>query len=206
MKPLCNQRGVTYLGVLAAIVLMGISMTVVGKQWTVVMKRDKEAELLFRGNRIKAAIEWYVADYQVRKGTRPNQYPLRLEQLVEGPKRYLPVVYKDPVTGQDFDLIKVGVEIQGVKSRSKEQPLDQVRFKQAGQYREVLFLAEKPGAQTGCVPTPNALNPLLSTTCPPGGAPASGPPATQSGPTGPVEPALRSSLLLSRTIVVKIMI
>ncbi|TLY43344.1 MAG: hypothetical protein E6K61_02180, partial [Nitrospirae bacterium] len=79
--------------VMFAIVLMGISMTVVSKQWTVVMKRDKEAELLFRGNRIKAAIEAYAADYQVRKASRPNVYPLKLEQLTEKPKRYLPVVY-----------------------------------------------------------------------------------------------------------------
>ncbi len=176
-----NQRGVTYLGVMAAIVLMGISMTVVGKQWTVVVKRDKEAELLFRGNRIKAAIEWYVADYQVRKGTRPNQYPLRLTQLVEGPKRYLPVVYKDPITGQDFDLIKVGPEVQGVKSRSMETPLDQVRFKQAGRYSEILFVAEKPDVKNNCVPIVNAINPLLSTTCPPGGGQPGGAPAAQSG-------------------------
>jgi len=190
VNALFNQRGVTYLGVMVVIVLMGISMTVVGKQWTVVVKRDKEAELLFRGNRIKAAIEWYVADYQVRKGTRPNQYPLRLTQLVEGPKRYLPVVYKDPITGQDFDLIKIGAEIQGVKSRSAEAPMDQVRFKQAGQYRDILFIAEKPGANNGCVPVTNPINPLVSTTCPQAGAAPTGAPAAQSA-SG--DPALRSS-------------
>ncbi len=69
---LSNQRGVTYLMVMAAIVLMGVAMTVVGQQWSIMVKRDKEAELLFRGNRIKAALEAYAADYQVRKATRPN--------------------------------------------------------------------------------------------------------------------------------------
>lgn len=181
-----NQRGITYLGVMAAIVLMGISMTVVGKQWTVVMKRDKEAELAFRGYRVKEAIERYATDYQVRKGTRPNQYPLRLEQLVEGPKRYLPVVYKDPMTGQDFDLIKVGAEIRGVKSRSPDVPLDQVRFKQASRYSEIQFLAQLPGTP-GCTPVINPISPLLSTTCPqPGGtsnALESQPHASQSTPS-----------------------
>jgi type II secretory pathway pseudopilin PulG len=171
-----NQRGVTYVMVMAAIVLMGISMTVVGKQWSVVIKRDKEAELAFRGNRIKTAIEWYAADYQVRKGTRPNQYPLRLEQLAEGPKRYLPVIYKDPITGQDFDLIKIGSEIRGVKSRSSDIPMDQKRFKQAGRYSEIVFLAENPMAPP-CVPTLNPINPLISTNCPSTGKLPTAPPS-----------------------------
>ena len=142
-----NQRGVTYIMVMFAIVLMGISMTVVSKQWTVVMKRDKEAELLFRGNRIKTAIEAYAADYQVRKASRPNVYPLKLEQLTEKPKRYLPVVYKDPITGQDFELIKVGAEIRGVKSRSKDKPFDMVHFKNADTYDQIAFLVQAPASQ-----------------------------------------------------------
>lgn len=156
-----SQRGVTYLMVMAAIVLMGVAMTVVGQQWSVVVKRDREAELQFRGTRIKTAIEAYAADYQVRKATRPNIYPLRLEQLTEkNPKRYLQVVYKDPITGQDFELIKVGAEIQGVKSRSQEHPLNQVQFKNAVSYNAVVFQAASPGAQPGA-PILNPLNPLL---------------------------------------------
>src|SRR5438093_2963866 len=147
-----NQRGVTYIMVMFAIVLMGISMTVVSKQWTVVMKRDKEAELLFRGNRIKAAIEAYAADYQVRKASRPNVYPLKLEQLTEKPKRYLPVVYKDPITGQDFELIKVGAEIRGVKSRSKDKPLDMVHFKNADTYDQIAFQVQAAATQPPVVP------------------------------------------------------
>lgn len=158
-----DQRGVTYLMVMAAIVLMGVAMTVVGQQWTVVVKRDREAELQFRGTRIKTAIEAYAADYEVMKTRRANRYPLNLEQLTQkNPKRYLPVVYKDPITGQDFDLIKVGAEIQGIKSRSQERPLNQVQFKNAASYNAVLFQATSPGAQLGG-PTPilNPLNPLL---------------------------------------------
>ena len=157
-----NERGVTYLMVMAAIVLMGVSMTVVGKQWSVTVKRDKEAELQFRGTRIKNAIEAYAADYQVRKATRPNIYPLMLEQLTQkNPKRYLPVVYKDPITGRDFELIKVGTEIQGVKSRSRERPLNQVQFNNAASYNAVVFRAASPGAQLAGASTLNPLNPLL---------------------------------------------
>ena len=106
-----SERGVTYLAAMMAVVIIGVALTVIGKQWSLVKKRDQEQELLFRGNRIRAAIEAYAADYQVQRALRPNMYPLRLQQLTEGPKRYLPVAYKDPMTGQDFELIKVNGQI-----------------------------------------------------------------------------------------------
>jgi type II secretory pathway pseudopilin PulG len=152
-----------------SIVVMGVALTAVGKQWKVVVQRDHEEELLFRGNRIKTAIQLYAADYEVMKATRANRYPLSLEQLTQKPKRYLPKVYKDPITGKDFELIKVGAEIRGVKSRSKETPLDQVRFKKATAYNQIAFQVDSQAA-AGCVPTPNPLNPLLSAPCPPTGA------------------------------------
>lgn len=177
---LVNQHGVTYLMVMAAIVLMGISATVVGKQWTVTVKRDKEAELLFRANRIKTAIARYAADYEVMKATRSNRYPLSLEQLTQKPKRYLPLAYKDPITGQDFELIKVGAEIRGVKSRSKEKPLDQVKFNNAATYNQVAFQVEaQAGACAGGQNPINPLNPLTQIPCPPAGsAPPVTPPAS----------------------------
>lgn len=145
---LADQRGVTYMMVMAAIVLMGISLSVVGKLWTVEMKRDREAELLFRGERIKLAIKAYAADFEVKKGTRTTRYPTSLEQLSKPPRQFLQIPYKDPITGKDFELIKVGAEIQGVRSQSKERPLDQVRFKGAKTYSAVLFSAVEtaPGA------------------------------------------------------------
>jgi type II secretory pathway pseudopilin PulG len=178
-----NQRGVTYLMVMAAIVLMGVAMTVVGQQWSVVVKRDKEAELQFRGIRIKNAIEAYAADYQVRKATRPNIYPLKLEQLTEKPKRYLQVAYKDPITGDDFELIKAGAEIRGVKSRSKDKPLNTVTFKDAATYSAIRFEAKPPSAAPCApgIPSVNPLNPLGSVPCPQPGAilsPASPPPSS----------------------------
>jgi type II secretory pathway pseudopilin PulG len=176
-----DQRGVTYLMVMAAIVLMGVAMTVVGQQWSIVVKRDKEAELRFRGTRIQMAIESYAADYQVRKATRPNIYPLTLEQLTEKPKRYLQMAYKDPITGDDFDLIKAGAEIHGVRSRSTDKPLDRVNFKDAATYSAIRFEA-KPPASGPCMPgaQANPLNPLGSVACPPSSQPSSAPPPPPS--------------------------
>ncbi len=157
-----NQRGVTYLMVMMVVVLMGISLTVIGQLWSVVMARDREAELLFRGTRLKQAIEAYAADYEVRKGTRSNQYPSRLDQLTAGPKRYVPTIYPDPLTGQEFETVLVNGEIRGVKSRSTDVPFDKVRFKDASSYRDIAFLAIPPSAVgQSCAPQPNSTNPPL---------------------------------------------
>ena len=156
-----DQRGFTYLMVMFFVVMIGISLMAVGQQWSVIMKRDREAELLFRGNRIKDAIERFVADYEVQKGTRPNRYPLKLEDLTKKPKRYLPVVYKDPMTGEDFELIKIGAEIRGIRSTSKEVPFDQVHFEGAKTYHDVRF--EAAADSTDCTPSP--VNPLLPAHC-----------------------------------------
>lgn len=164
MKPHClvtDQRGITYLMAMLAIVLIGVSLTMVGQQWSVIVKRDREAELWFCGNRVKEAIERFVADYEVQKATRPNRYPFDLKELTKRtPKRYLQVVYKAPMTDQDFELIKNKEgQIQGVRSSSKYTPFNAVQFKGAATYHAVRFEAvggPAPAAAGGC-----AVNPLL---------------------------------------------
>lgn len=146
-----------YVIMMFIVVMIGISLMIIGQQWSVTMKRDREAELWFRGNRIKEAIERFVADYEVMKSVRPHRYPRTLEELTKRPKRYLPVVYTDPVTGEAFELVKVGDDIRGVRSRSREKPFDQIRFKGANTYHEVRFEA----AQTTANCQPNPTNPLL---------------------------------------------
>ena len=189
--PFTNQDGVTYLFMMILVVVMSISLLGVTQQWSVIMKRDREAELLFRGTRIKDAIERYVADYEVQKATRPNRWPLSLEQLTKkSPKRYLQTVYTDPITGKDFDLIKVGDELHGVRSTSTEVPYDQVNFKNVKTYQAIRF--ESTGGGTNCQPNP--LNPLVQQNCAPSG-PSSSPTPDPSSPepfspepTAPVSP------------------
>ena len=85
------------------------------------------------------------------------------------------MVYKDPITGQDFDLIRVGGQIVGVKSTSKGKPFNQVDFKNAMSYDQIAFQVVAPKAQP-CLPGVsqiNPLNPLGSVPCPkPGASPA----------------------------------
>jgi hypothetical protein len=184
-KPVTNQAGVTYLFAMMLVVFMSISLMGVTQQWSVIMKRDREAELLFRGTRIKESIERFVADYEVQKATRPNRWPRTLEELTKkSPKRYLQAVYTDPITGGDFDLIKVGEELHGVRSTSTDVPYDQVHFKNAKTYQAIRF--ESTGAGTNCQPNP--LNPLAPQNCAPSGTAPPSPEGSSPEPSKPLSP------------------
>lgn len=176
--PLSNEGGMTYLFVMMLVVFMSISLMGVTEQWSVIMKRDREAELLFRGNRIKEAIDRYVADYEVQKATRPNQWPRTLNDLIKkSPRRYLQMAYLDPITGKEFKLIKVGMELHGVQSSSTDAPLNQVDFKGAKTYQAIRF--ESTGAGSNCQLNP--LNPNAPANC---GAPRGLVPSGGSLPSG----------------------
>jgi type II secretory pathway pseudopilin PulG len=166
-----NEKGMTYLFVMMLVIFMSISLMGVTQQWSVIMKRDQEAELLFRGNRIKNAIDLYVADYEVQKATRPNRWPRTLKDLTKkSPKRYLQMAYIDPITGKEFDLIKVGEELHGVKSSSTDTPYNQMDFKGAKTYEAIRF--ESTGASGNCQLNP--LNPTTQANCAPSGTLAPG--------------------------------
>ncbi len=142
IRLLANQKGMTYLLVMF-IIIIGISLMALGQHCSVIIKRDREAELFFRGTRIQKAIERFTADHGVQTVIRENKYPLKLEDLTKKPKRYLPVAYDDPITGKLFDFIKVRGQIRGVRSSSKEVPLDQEHFKGAATYAAITFQARE---------------------------------------------------------------
>ncbi|WP_447961968.1 hypothetical protein [Nitrospira sp. Ecomares 2.1] len=168
MAILGNQNGVTYLFVMMLVVVMSIGTMEVTQQWSVIMQRDREAELQFRGTSIAKAIERFVADWEIQKSTRPNQWPRTLEELTKkSPKRYLRKAYADPITGNKFALIKIGQEIHGVRSTSTDTPYNQNDFKGAKTYQAIRFEAKgntncqinplNPNAPTNCAPAANTL-------------------------------------------------
>ena len=95
------------------------------------MTREKEEELLFRGDQYRLAIERY---YNALPGRQA--YPQNIEDLLKDNrtllgKRHLRRQYKDPVTGEDFVLIRdktKGNGIIGVQSESQKKPLKQDNF------------------------------------------------------------------------------
>lgn len=119
--------GFTYIGLLFAIAILGITLSTVGVVWSTQLRRDKEAELLFVGDEFRLAIGRYV-----RSG---GQYPLELTDLVEDkrtpvPRRFLRRIYPDPMTGStDWQLILAPQGgIMGVASRSQGKPIKVAGF------------------------------------------------------------------------------
>ena len=125
--------GFTYLAVMFAVFLVGLSLTVAAQQWKTVMKREKEAELLFRGDQFRTAIAYYHRSFK--------KYPRRLEDLLKAPdtsatKRFLRKVYQDPMTDVPWGLVKMGDRIKGVYSQSGEEPLKKGNFPRGYEFFE----------------------------------------------------------------------
>ena len=125
-----NAKGFTYIALLAAIVIIGITLGSAAKSWQNVAQREKEEELLFRGSQYLLAIESYF-NYQGRR-----QYPNSIDVLLKDErspngKRHLRQQYKDPITGEDFELVRDmfhGNTIKGVYSKSEKTPVKQGDF------------------------------------------------------------------------------
>lgn len=198
LHPLHNQRGVSLMVVLVMVVVIGLSASMAGNTWRAVMQREREEELLFRGDQYRRAIESY---YKVGHGGTLGMYPSSLEDLIKDPRsaqtrRHLRRLYKDPMTGEDFELVQQGGDvtglagtgpklgaIRGVRSTSDLEPFKQDGFRKpyenfngATSYQDWSFTFEPqaaaqgpggPGGPGG--PTP-PLNPPL-----PGTQPQSGP-------------------------------
>jgi type II secretory pathway pseudopilin PulG len=150
-----NRNGFTYIALLAAIVIIGISLGSAAKSWQNIAQREKEEELLFRGNQYRLAIERY---YNALPGR--HQFPNSIDELLVDSrtptgKRHLRQRYKDPITGEDFELIRDmfhGNTIKGVYSKSEKTPIKQSGFPEELQdfegktkYSEWQFIKEPAG-------------------------------------------------------------
>ena len=84
-------------GVLVGVTLVGVGLMAANTLWSQVLQREREAELLFRGEAVVRAIERFQQD-------RPGTLPDTLEELVEG--KYLRRAWNDPFTGRPFRLLR----------------------------------------------------------------------------------------------------
>lgn len=135
-----SSGGFTYIAALILVVIIGIMLGAAGQSWTMVMKREKEAELLFRGKQIVDAIaRWQNPTGQVGVVSRPSRQLNDLKDLLLDPgsvekKRYLrkdpTTSYNDPITGKEWEVIRDNARggIIGVHSSSEETPLRQKGF------------------------------------------------------------------------------
>jgi type II secretory pathway pseudopilin PulG len=125
-KPFLGNRGFAYLALLVAIIIIGISLGAATRYWSNVSLREKEKELLFRGDQYRSAIERYVK--------ANSAFPQNIDDLLQDPKtatkRYLRQKYKDPISGEDFMEIRDPStnRINGVYSTSEKEPLKKANF------------------------------------------------------------------------------
>lgn len=128
-----SSRGFTYIALIAIIAIIGISLGSAGKYWQNIMQRDKEEELLFRGDQYRKAIERYYFSLPGRP-----QYPASIDSLLKDErtptgKRYLRQRYNDPITGGDFVEIReqLSKRLIGVHSSSDKGPLKKSNFSES---------------------------------------------------------------------------
>lgn len=135
------QGGFTYLMLVWWVALSGLMLAGLADSWSHAMRRQREAELVFRGEQIRKAIEAY---HKVIPPGGVSQWPAQLEDLLEdrrGPLtvRHLRRLWPDPITGQNrWGLVKEGGGIKGVYSPSTAKP--QAPPDGVEQYKQWLFV------------------------------------------------------------------
>ena len=119
-----GQRGAILLMLLVMVVILGLAAGMAGQSWRSTMQRAREAELLWRGQQYQQAVASY---YAVKHGPQ-QMLPAKLEHLLRDPRfpgvvRHLRKLYKDPMTGEDWELVTDPAErIIGVRSSSDLEP------------------------------------------------------------------------------------
>ncbi|MGE5815955.1 MAG: hypothetical protein ACM36C_15805 [Acidobacteriota bacterium] len=99
---------------LTMIAVMSILLSAALPVWKHEMRREKEAELVFRGEQYVHAIGLFQRRYAT--------YPPNIDVLVQ--QKFLRKKYLDPITGKDFRPVYVGQlaqQQQGAASRSQPQ-------------------------------------------------------------------------------------
>jgi type II secretory pathway pseudopilin PulG len=121
-----SESGYAMAGLLVAIGVMSIAMSVALPSWRTFVQREKEAELIFRGEQYMRAIELYQRQF-------PGAYPTDMDALIE--QRFLRRAYQDPMTGEAFEYLTQAsvravaapaVEIPGMPGVSVQQQVGDV--------------------------------------------------------------------------------
>ena len=99
-----HERGYAMIALLVAMSVMAVMLGVALPSWRTFVQREKEAELVFRGEQYARAITLFQRKYA-------NASPPNLDVLVT--ERFLRKLYKDPITGDDFQIVAAGGALPG---------------------------------------------------------------------------------------------
>lgn len=157
MKNRLNQHGFTYLLAMTMVMIMGIMLGMTGQLWKTIMQREREEELIFRGNQVAEAIYQRMVCKQANLNAPPallNTFllpmtPDVLDTLVNPDTRCQGTQRKllrksatiDPMTSDRWKLLPAPTDpgrFAGVASTSTLEP-----FKKGGFPDELAALAEQ---------------------------------------------------------------
>ena len=149
-----NEGGFAMAGLLVGIALLSLGLSMAMPTWRTLVQREKEEELIWRGQQYDRAIQLY------RKKNATPGAP-SIERLIEG--RFLRKKFKDPITGGDFEVVGVsqaasapGVQqpqrgfgqlIGGVRSKSKAKSFRILNGRTTYADWQFTYVPWKPGGQ-----------------------------------------------------------
>lgn len=107
-----GNRGYAMAALLVAMSVMAVLMSALLPVWTTMAKREKEAELVFRGNQYARAIGLFQRKFA-------NTPPPTIDVLVE--QRFLRKKYKDPITNDDFQPLYANQAMTAVGPGGQQQ-------------------------------------------------------------------------------------
>ena len=103
-----GEHGYAMAALLVALGVMSVMLLVLLPAWSTQAKREKEAELIFRGEQYARAIRLFMG----RRGGGVGVLPPNVDVLVR--EKFLRKKYKDPMTGDDFVVVAPGAAAPGV--------------------------------------------------------------------------------------------
>ena len=139
--PVRRDAGYAMAGLLVAIAIMSITMSMIMPTWRTWVQREKEAELIFRGEQYMRAIELYQRRFA-------GAYPTDLDMLIE--QRFLRKAFTDPMTGDAFDILTQG-SVQAAPGQAQTVP-GMSGANQPQQFGSLSRVGQETG--TGSSPTP----------------------------------------------------
>jgi type II secretory pathway pseudopilin PulG len=96
-----TERGYILITIILFVALIAIAAVVMVPVIAFQVKRDREEELVHRGVQYSRAMKHFVKKF--------GRYPTRLEELENtNQMRFLRRRYKDPITGKDFKILRMG--------------------------------------------------------------------------------------------------
>ncbi len=107
-----DNRGYAMAALLAAMSVMAVLISVAMPSWYTMAKREREAELMFRGQQYARSVTLFQRKFA-------GAYPPNLDMLIS--QKFLRKKYKDPMTNDDFQLVPVG-DPAGLQAQASATP------------------------------------------------------------------------------------